>query len=408
MIEINEPPRYMLSKNLASGLVAYYWSPTDKALADSGMERQKLGTNDVEARAKADGLNERLDFWKLHKRFPDEAPGDTALPGSIDKVFAVYQAINPSKPGSFGKLKKQQQKDYKRYMKRFADHKLKTGKRLGETPAKLIDGRAVDAIYEKLMFDANGKARRRVTNHVIAVCRKAFNVVMRSNPEWMPVVNPFDGIVLDQSAAETTPATYEQLLAFEAKAVELDLPELAFAARAAWDLLQRPEETCRTFAWTHWRPSEHPNEVFVRFEKRDNPVWKPLGDDRGPFYPELEERLSAVPKRGMLVMVHNRTKGRKKKDGSSYKPAYRPYTPRQAQKMAAKVRDAAELPAYVTLRSFRHGGLTELGDAGLPDTWAQAQSRHKQRATLDRYIHRSDQQQKAGARMRVAYRRGET
>jgi hypothetical protein len=51
--------------------------------------------------------------------------------------------------------------------------------------------------------------------------------------------------------------------------------------------------------------------------------------------------------------------------------------------------------------------LTELGDAGLLDTMAQALSRHKQRTTLDRYIHRTGDQQKAASRLRLAHRERE-
>lgn len=401
-------PRYTLPKELAGGTIAYYWSPTDKALADSGLERRALGTDVAEAKKKADELNADLDFWKIHKRHRDAPDPCDFIPGSIEHVFDIYEKANPSKRRAFARLKPGQQKDYRRYMKRFAAYVLKDGRRLGQVMAKQLDRPTVDLVYEKLLYDDEGQPRRRVTNHMMAVCRRAWGVAMRVKPEIMPPLNPFEDMDLDHSTVETVPATYEQLAAFEKKAAEMDLPEIAFAARAAWELLQRVEEICTTFAWTHWRPLDRPNEVFLGFGKNQNPVWKPLGDDKGAFYPELEERLGAVPKRGALVLVHNATKGRKKKDGSSVKPVFRPYSPRFMQKRARLVREAAELPGHVTMETFRHGGLTELGDAGLPDTWAQAQSRHKQRSTLDRYIHRSDDQQKKGARLRVAHRRGET
>jgi len=52
------------------------------------------------------------------------------------------------------------------------------------------------------------------------------------------------------------------------------------------------------------------------------------------------------------------------------------------------------------MEAFRHGGMTELGDGELPDTMAQALSRHKQCQTLDRYIHRTGVQKVNAARMR--------
>lgn len=407
MIAVADLPRYMLAKPLAGGKVGYYWSPTAKALGDAPLERKALKGDLGAASQVADELNKALDHWHIHRRLPDDPIPDLIMSGTIDHVFDIYQKANPGKKRSYAKLKPGQRADYLRFMKRFANFTLKDGRRLGAVMAVELDAPTVDLVYGRLLVDEKGRERRRVTNHVMAVCRRAWRIAQRARPDLLPAENPFEAMDLDLSASETQPATYEQLLAFEAKAAEMALPELAFAARAAWELLQRVEEICTNFAWTHWRPADHPGEVFVRFGKTDAPIWKPLEDDKGAFYPELEERLRAVPKRGALVLVHNKVKGRKKKDGSDYAPVYRAYTPRFMQKQARKVRIAAGLPDHVTLETFRHGGLTELGDAGLPDTWAQAQSRHRQRTTLDRYIHRSEAQQKAGARMRVAYRRGE-
>jgi hypothetical protein len=69
---------------------------------------------------------------------------------------------------------------------------------------------------------------------------------------------------------------------------------------------------------------------------------------------------------------------------------------------------AAGLPDHVTLETFRHGGLTECGTAGLSDTLAQALSRHRQRGTLDRYIHNDDDQMKKASHLRLAHRRERT
>jgi hypothetical protein len=207
---------------------------------------------------------------------------------------------------------------------------------------------------------------------------------------------------LDWSSDETIPATYDQLLTFEAKAVELGYPEVAFAARAAWDLLQRPTEVRERFAWSHYRPPDHPESIFVGFTKTNAPIWKPLSDAEGPFYPELERLLALIPRRATLVCVHEVIHGNQKRTG-----IFKPYHGRLFSERARRIADAAGLPKHITLAAFRHGGLTELGDAGLPDTMAQALSRHRQRTTLDRYIHRTDAQMIAASRLRLAHRRSE-
>ena len=118
------------------------------------------------------------------------------------------------------------------------------------------------------------------------------------------------------------------------------------------------------------------------------------------FYPELEALLALIPRRAPLVCVHEIIHGNQKATG-----IFKPYQGRFFSERARRVADAANLPKHITLAAFRHGGLTELGDAGLPDTMAQALSRHRQRSTLDRYIHRTDAQLMSASRLRLAHRR---
>ncbi|RYD85743.1 MAG: hypothetical protein EOP84_01465 [Verrucomicrobiaceae bacterium] len=237
--------------------------------------------------------------------------------------------------------------------------------------------------------------------HIMSICRRAWNVAHRAKPKHFPRDNPFEKMGLDLSSGETIPATYAQLLAFEEKAIELGYPDIAFAARAAWDLLQRPSEVRERFAWSHYRPPDHPNSIFVGFTKTKNPIWKPLGDQDVPFYAELECLLALVPRRAPLVCVHETLRGNQRTG------VFKPYQVRLFSERSRQIANAAGLPSHITLAAFRHGGLTELGDAGLPDTMAQALSRHRQRSTLDRYIHRTDAQLVTASRLRLAYRRGE-
>lgn len=53
---------------------------------------------------------------------------------------------------------------------------------------------------------------------------------------------------------------------------------------------------------------------------------------------------------------------------------------------------AAGLRSELTFTSFRHGGMTELGDADLTDAQIRAISRHKDAKTLPRYVKRTQRQ----------------
>lgn len=64
----------------------------------------------------------------------------------------------------------------------------------------------------------------------------------------------------------------------------------------------------------------------------------------------------------------------------------------------------AELRPVLTFTSFRHGGMTEAGDAELTDREIQALSRHKTVAVLPRYAKRTMKQVANAARKRRATR----
>ena len=365
-------------------------------------ECRALGRDFEIAKTRAEVFNRALDHWRIHGYLPGEGPRPQDLPprpGSIDDMFATYKAHAPSRKGSYEQLTPGAKKSYSYLMTRFADHVLKDGRRLGQAAVKSIDPPTVDRLYEAMLRDKNGKERRRTINNIMAVTRRAWNVAHRAKPVLFPKDNPFEKMGLDLSSAETIPATYAELLAFEAKATEMGLPEVAFAARAAWDLLQRPTEVRERFAWSHYRPTDHPDSIFVGFTKNNNPIWKPLGDEHGAFYPELEEFLSIIPRRAPLVCVHEIIRGNQRPTG-----IFKPYEGRLFSQRVRRIAEAVGLAKHITLASFRHGGLTELGDAGLPDTLAQALSRHRQRATLDRYIHRTDNQLKTASRIRLIHR----
>ena len=65
---------------------------------------------------------------------------------------------------------------------------------------------------------------------------------------------------------------------------------------------------------------------------------------------------------------------------------------------------AAGLRPELSFRSFRHGGFTEMGDAGLTDREIMAQGRHKSVKVLPRYVKRTMKQVAEGTKKRRAVR----
>jgi hypothetical protein len=191
-------------------------------------------------------------------------------------------------------------------------HILKDGRKLGGIRITAIDTAVVDALYERLLvvkeIDAEGKTieRERCTtvNHAMKSCQRAWNVAARRNPGKIPIVNPFAKMGLESSDRETPAATFDELQAFRAKAVELGLSSLATAALIGWEWLQREIDIFATFEVTRYRPKERPNAVRVIHEKTNEKNWIPLLDDKtgAPFYPELMAELEAI-KRTRIEMV---------------------------------------------------------------------------------------------------------
>src|SRR5262245_48850608 len=75
--------------------------------------------------------------------------------------------------------------------------------------------------------------------------------------------------------------------------------------------------------------------------------------------------------------------------------------------MGVKVRSilrAAGIDPAITFTSFRHGGLTELGDADLTDAQIRAVSRHKSPRVLTRYVKRTEKQIVEATKKRRAVR----
>jgi hypothetical protein len=65
---------------------------------------------------------------------------------------------------------------------------------------------------------------------------------------------------------------------------------------------------------------------------------------------------------------------------------------------------AAGLRDELTFASFRHGGFTEAGDAGLSDRQIMAQGRHASPKVLKHYVKKTERQVAEGTQLRRASR----
>ena len=84
----------------------------------------------------------------------------------------------------------------------------------------------------------------------------------------------------------------------------------------------------------------------------------------------------------------------------------RPYSLEHARHLVQKARAKAGLPSHVTLAAARHGGMTELGNAGLTEPQIMSLSAHKTPAAARVYVKRTELQRVTAARRRRQFVEG--
>ncbi len=105
------------------------------------------------------------------------------------------------------------------------------------------------------------------------------------------------------------------------------------------------------------------------------------------LYPEIEAMIARLPRLGVPLIMFLPQRGPKGADG---KRTPRLYSEPYAQHIVQQIRKDAELPEHLTLEACRHGGMTELGDAGLTEQEIMSLSGHVTPAAARLYVKRTE------------------
>lgn len=390
-------PRYTRAKKLKSG-VAYFWEPPHWARPPAERlgracpaQACALGRDLSKALERADGLNETLDEWR---RGEDNL---RVAPGSVRWLFAWYQ-----KQRRFTKNAAKTQSDYRKIMEAVASLPMKVGE-FGQRTAVKVEPEVTDKVYD--LFLPRGA---RQAMYVVQVCRAVWNLAGRySKQTGIPKgQNPWANMGVSYKAKDgnrpTSRAEYER---YCAAALELGYPSMAAAAALSYELLQRVwdvfaipdpqiddvEPETRGIEWQDYAPGV---SITIRQSKTGKRLRIPLCDrmpdgERLMLYPELEARLAMVRPSGTAtgpIVVEERTGA--------------PYKHRRMSTVHRRICVAADLPKEMTFTGFRHGGSTEIGDAG--ETDIRALSGHSKLDTTAIYNKASEEKAR-----RIAVRRRE-
>lgn len=445
-------PRYTSRIFLkASGRWAYYFSPPTWA-RKAEENRDPRGPCPVGSETLHGGYAEAVsrvenvllplfDSWRTGGL--SDLAADQALFGTLDWLFAEYRKSDTFRDD----VSPRAQGLYERGFAMVGGYELKDGRRLGTIRLTALTTDDVDTIYRKLVRvpqleedgrvkrDADGEMlfvhaidpetgkpavdrdgrpvfeeRRTTVNHAMKSCRRAWNVVQRKHQSVVPAQNPFSRMGLVNVSAMVPEAKWHELQAAIAAADAMGMPSLAAAFLATWEWLQREDHIFTAFRLEHYRPKEKPDEVYIIDPKTGESRWLLLFDKSNPrkqpvaLYPELMARMDALKRdrigKGLFFM-------RDWVDPRAGVPlpwvVGKAYLSRVSRKTRAVLRRAG-VRDELTFTSFRHGGMTELGDLNLSDALIRAMSRHKSAKVLPRYVAQTQQQVVSGQRARLAGR----
>jgi hypothetical protein len=392
-------PRYVRRKSWGGRWFYFFDLPTWARKNGCSVGNEPLGSDYAEAVQRAElVLLPAFDSWRTGGS--DGKPGFGTIKGTIDWMFEefrkTWKEVTAKRPRP---LSHGQCRVHETGIGMIADYVLQDGRRLGTRRVTSLDTAFVDSLFAKLLHkEVNGeKVERRTTcNHAFKTARNAWNTISRANPGVFPLKNPFEKMGLIAGDTRETPhATFEQLMIFRAKAVEMGYPSLATAAMMGWELLQRKAHIFIRFEVKHYRPADRPNHIYVINWKTGTGEWEPLFDDNGEqLYPTLIKELDEIkdkrPTGGLML----------RRDGSGRSWIGKDEQLTQVERKCREIIDMAGLPPVIdadgepqklTFTSFgRHGGATESMDSDLTELELMKKGQWSSTKAMGNYLHSND------------------
>ena len=392
-------PRYLRPIKGAGGKIRYYWEPPSWARPTRDpktgrkiervrhgvpcpVQAEKMGDDLAVAITRATVQNEALDAWRKGKAI------DIA-PGSVDWLFTWYQG-----QARYTSKSAKTRRDYRHLMDRLAREPMKVGT-LGQRKASAVNAAAADRLYARWRT----KYGERQATYAMQVCRLVWNWAVRHHDKTGVTFNPFAKMALTSTASEgNRPTTRAEYDLYRAKAHELGFHSMATAAALSFELCQRVWDVFgfededgvkkRGFIWADYQPGV---SIAYSQSKTGKPMMIPLSEmidgERVLLFPTLEEELALAPRKALVMVVHEKTG--------------MPLTYQMMRKRHRKICVEAGLPREMTFTGFRHGGSTELGDAGVADI--RPITGHLQLNTTAIYNKVSQEKARQAAAIRLEY-----
>ena len=399
-------PRFVVAKTLADGHPAFYFQVPGKyrklgcTVANYPLGRDyavACGENGNGGRAAA--LNAHFDEWQDVRRGLPITGERAPIYGTVRWLFQEYRRSKAYTE----KVSPRSRPDYERTMLLVEAVVTKKGDKIGDRRIKAITPISADKIYGIILDGPDGE-RPRQAEKAVTLCRRAWRVVHRLYPSEFnhEVPNPWSGVTMRRRVKSRKPAvTRDHVYAFALGAIERGYPEAGAAAVICYEWLQRPENVLAgALGWSDYHSKEWPSAIKILHHKTGATVWHPLEDTVDgvvvKFYPEAEEILAKLPRRGIPMILQEI----KTRNGVACKP----YVYSGFQKIIQQLRKEIGLPPHFTLDACRHGGMTELEEAALTEGQGRALSGHKTAQAYRGYAKETFDRALSATRKRHAHR----
>lgn len=384
-------PASMIKRSDRNGNAQYFWAPPPKLIkAGIPLKSICLGEDIDIAAGLARRLNRQLYRWRTGKRSVFPACVRTPEPqlGTLGWMVETYYETL-----AFTELGPRAKRTYRYLLGRALKIRTTEGHAITHLSVAAVSPAIADKIYEELC-KGQGRTAITVANNTVKVLARVWRVMRVRYPDQFPREEPWRGIVARRQYTAKPAATRAEAYALSAALTDLGHPHLAAVPLICFEWLMRPENVLAgCLKWSDWRTPEQPKAVRLFHGKTGEVVILPLEEKGRRIFPELETLLTALPRLGAAIVM---TPGKRRPS--------RLYSPEYAAMVARQARTRVGLPAHITFDACRHGGLTELGYAGLTEQEIMLLSGHRCRDTLLRYVKRTDVQREASVRKRFRWR----
>lgn len=316
-------------------------SPPDDIQKAVGMPFETF-SNHTEAKTYAEAIADAYDHYKRTQKrqiYIDEH--------SVTGLVSAYKSTN-----AWNKLSDNTKRTYNQLIQGVMVMRIGGSNTLfKDMLAANVRVRHAEAIYSQLCEQVSMHR----ANHTCKVLRRIWFVGKRLGSVQL---NPFEKMGLQKLPDREVLWEPQHVKDFIDAADFLGWPSIGTLALLCYDLCQRPGDM-RQLTWECYQ-----NGIFsFKQEKTNTPVEIPAS-------PRLVERLKDGGE-GFIVKAED---------------TQRPYDRRRYNKIAARVRREAKLPAELQLRDLRRTGATEMAEAGCTEDELRSVTGHQSRDVLSIYV----------------------